>query len=137
LLSRRATKEELMSSVRHHVALSLLAQLVWFLIGCGGEEPAGGSCAVSGTSTACIEFTGQLYQGQTAMAQQKCTQAGGTYTTSSCAVEGLLGSCVVFQGTGADQVWKYYQIVGTSTVAEQRDRAQRECGQTSGRWITA
>lgn len=124
------------------VAVGLLA-----LVGCprrgGPGGDAGSVCGAAGSCNGgkeqgCNEHVCcQDYQGgfTAAEAQSSCAMIGGAYSSAPCRSQDLVGSCVLYQGTAAQQTVRYY--TGYVTPPDHSpgvDSATANCDGISGWW---
>jgi len=97
---------------------------IFVAVGCSGGSGTGVPSMDGGAHTSTIvgSCTGGLESGCTqalccqdyagsftsATAQSSCSAIAGTYSPAPCTGENLAGSCVLYQGTAAEQIVRYY-----------------------------
>lgn len=88
----------------------LLATIAALSFACGGSSASVGSCAGGKESGCSQSLCCQDYGGNftAATAQSSCSAISGTYSSTACPSSNRVGSCVLYQGTAAEQTVRYY-----------------------------
>lgn len=126
------------------LALGIATSLIGCPPGGGGPIPDGGSaCGVAGScngglETACSSAVCcQDYQGgfTPAEGQSSCAAIHGTYSSIPCRATDLVGSCVLYGGTVAQQTVRYYAGYIIPMNSAGAASAQANCDAIHGDWI--
>lgn len=119
------TPRRLLSSLTCCLAFVVLAGVGH---SCGDwSEGQAGSCM---TPAGCMDYTGNDWASD--KAQERCTASMGTYSSSDCPTEDLVGSCINAEDETDEYIFRFYSPVFDAASAEST------CGSGGdGRWVPA
>jgi hypothetical protein len=79
----------------------------------------------------CQDYQGGFTADQ---AQSSCAAIGGAYSSAPCRSQNLVGSCILYEGSVAQQTLRYYASYVTRDHSPGLDSATDNCDGISGTW---